>query len=507
MIGLSDKNAKDIIPLKKSYSIAGKQISFEAGKLALLANGAVSLSDTEGNVLLVTAGVKEDGLNEKADFFPLVVDYQEKYYATGKIWGNRFMKREARPTDAATLISRLIDRPIRPMFPKGVVNDTQIIASVLSSDNSRELGSWGITGASLALLQTGAPFEGPVAGVKLSLGQDQNFIYEPSFQEEEAALLTLIVAGTLDAITMVEADGKEVSEAEMLKTLEKAHEIIKEICNAQLDFMKVFETQFGIATPKIVYNLPDETLYDIVSDFLSEEKLEVLYNTGKKEFQHALDTLDVEVKSFLLEAGHVAEDTDMSFVGEMVYKRVKKVMRKNVLEKSKRLDGRALDEVRYVQCETGLLPRTHGSGLFQRGMTQVLSVATLGGPEDEQIMDGMHEETQKRYIHHYNFPPFSVGEVRMLRGVGRREIGHGRLAEKALESVLPTEAEFPYVVRVVSETTTCNGSSSMGAVSGSTLALMNAGVPLKNPVSWVAMGMIYDEDTGNYKILSDIQAQ
>ena len=313
MIGLSDKNAKDIIPLKKSYTIAGKSISFEAGKLALLANGSVSVSDEDGNILLVTAGLKEDGLNEKADFFPLVVDYQEKYYATGKIGGNRFMKREGKPSDAATLISRLIDRPIRPMFPKGIVNDTQIIACVLSSDNSRELGSWGITGASLALLQTGAPFEGPVSGVKLSLTSEQNFIYEPSFSEEENAILTVIVAGTLDAITMVEADGKEVSEADMLKTLAKAHEIIKELCNAQLDFMKSFETQFGIPTPKIVYNLPDETLYEVVSNFLTEEKLEILYNTGKKDFQHGLDTLDIEVRNYLLQAGHVAEDADMSF--------------------------------------------------------------------------------------------------------------------------------------------------------------------------------------------------
>lgn len=205
MIGLSDQNAKDIIPLKKSYTIAGKEITFEAGKLALLANGAVTLSDMDGNILLVTAGVKEEGLNTSTDFFPLVVDYQEKYYATGKIGGNRFMKREAKPTDAATLISRLIDRPIRPMFPKGIINDTQIIASVLSSDNSRELGAWGITGASLALLQSGAPFEGPVSGVKLALMPEGSFIYEPSFEDEKTALLTVIVAGTLDAITMVEA--------------------------------------------------------------------------------------------------------------------------------------------------------------------------------------------------------------------------------------------------------------------------------------------------------------
>lgn len=247
----------------------------------------------------------------------------------------------------------------------------------------------------------------------------------------------------------------------MLDALTHAHQIVIELCNAQLDFMKDFEKQFGIPTPKIVYNLPDTTLYHKVQAFLTDSKLETLYNKGKKEFQHELDTLDVEVTEFLKTEGDIKEDGDSGFVGAMVYKRVKEIMRKNILEKEKRLDGRKLDEVRHVSSETGLLPRTHGSGLFCRGITQVLSIATLGGPEDEQIVDGMHEETLKRYIHHYNFPPFSVGEVRMMRGVGRREVGHGRLAERALEPVLPSVEQFPYVVRVVSEVTTCNGSSSM----------------------------------------------
>lgn len=507
MIGLSDKNAKDIQPLRSSFTVSGKEITLETGKLALLANGSVTLSDDSGNVLLVTAGIKEEWLNEKADFFPLVVDYQEKYYATWKIGGNRFMKREAKPSDAATLASRLIDRPIRPMFPKGIVNDTQILATVLSSDNSRELGAWGITGASIALMMTGAPFEWPVAGVKIVLTQDNQYIYDPSFNDEKDAKLVLLIAGTLDAITMVEAGANEISEQEMLSALSYAHEIVKELCNAQLSFLETYKKQFGIPTPKIVYNLPDETLYHKVQEFLTDAKLECLYDKGKKEFQKELDTLDVEVVEFLTQQGELEEGDDTSFVGSMVYKRVKEVIRKNVLENERRLDGRKLDEVRYVSSETGLLPRTHGSGLFRRWITQVLSIATLGWPEDEQIIDGMHEETTKKYIHHYNFPPYSVGEVRMMRGVGRREIGHGRLAERALESVLPSQEEFPYIIRVVSEVTTCNGSSSMGSVCGSTLALMNAGVPIKSPVSGVAMGMIYDETTGKYKILSDIQAQ
>lgn len=507
MIGLSDVNAVDMKPLKKTYEIAGKKLSFESGKLGLLANGAVTMSDENGNMLFTTVGVKETGLNEQADFFPLVVDYQEKYYAAGKIGGNRFMKREARPSEAATLTSRMIDRPIRPMFPKGIINDTQIICTTLSNDNTSEQGSWGITSASLGLLMAGAPFEGPVAGVKLALMDDGIYVFDPDFSQEQEARLHIVVAGTQDAITMVEAGANEVSNAEMVATLSKAHDIIKDLCEAQQDFLADYEKQFGIKKIEPTFNNPDVSLYEKVQAFLTEEKLEVLYGKGKKEFQYELDTLDEETKNYLINEGDFTEEDDTSGVGAMVYKRVKEVMRKNVLENEKRLDGRAPNEVRRIKGETGLLPRTHGSALFQRGMTQVLNICTLGGPEDNMIVDGMYDETTKRYIHHYNFPPYSVGEVRMMRGAGRREIGHGRLAERALEPVLPSEAEFPYMIRTVSEVTTCNGSSSMASVCGSTMSLMQAGVPIKAPVSGVAMGMIYDESTGKYVILSDIQAQ
>lgn len=513
MLGLSDRNATQIQPLKKTYTIAGKEVTFETGKIGIMAQGSVTMSDTNGNVLFVTAGVKEKWVNESADFFPLVVDFVEKYYATGKIGGNRFMKREGRPSETATLTSRLIDRPIRPMFPKGIINDTQIMATVLSAnDDTAELGFWGITGASLALMQTGMPFEGPVSGVKVALMDDGSFVYDPTFDQEDASKLNIVVAGTLDAITMVEAGWKEVSNEEMLKTLEYAHGLIKEICNAQIDFNKDFEASFGIPEFTPTFNNPDESLYAKVSEFLSYEKLEALYNKGKKEFQHELDNLDEEVKAFLQESNLVDEatlesDQDLSFAGNLVYKRVKEVMRHNVLENEKRLDGRKLDEVREVIGSASVLPRTHGSAIFQRGMTQVLNITTLGGPEDIQIIDDMYEESTKRYIHHYNFPPYSVGEVRMMRWVGRREVGHGKLAERALEAVMPSLEEFPYMVRAVSEVTSCNGSSSMASVCGSTMSLMNAWVPIKNPVAWVAMGMIYDENSGKYKILSDIQAQ
>lgn len=515
MKGISDKNAASLVSLKKTYEIAGEKITFETGKLGLLINGAVTISDENDNVLFVTTGFKTKGLNENADFFPLVVDFQEKFYATGKIGGNRFQKREARPSDSATLTARLIDRPIRPMFPKGIINDTQVIATVLSSSGEKELGFWGIIGASLGLMMAGTPFEGPVASCNIAVTAEGEYIFNPTIAQEEEAVLNLLTAGTSDAITMIEAGGKEVSDELMLEAIAYSHNIIKEICKVQQDFIKEYEAQFGeIEKIEATFNLPDESLYDVVKEFLTEEKMACLYNKSKVDFQNELDNLDVLVTEFLTEKGHISEEENEdivqiseSEVGNLVYKRVKEVMRKNILEKGERLDGRKPTEVREVTSEVSLLPRTHGSALFRRGMTQALSIATLGGPDDELILDGMMPESTKRYMHHYNFPPYSVGEVRMMRGVGRREIGHGALAQRALEPVLPSEDEFPYVIRVVSEITTCNGSSSMASICGSTLSLMNAWVPIKAPVAGVAMGMIYDESTGKYVILSDIQAQ
>lgn len=515
MKGISDRNAASLVSLKKTYEIAGEKITFETGKLGLLINGAVTISDENDNILFVTTGFKTKGLNENAGFFPLVVDYQEKFYATGKIWGNRFQKREARPSDSATLTARLIDRPIRPMFPKGIINDTQVICTVLSASGEKELGFWGIVGASLGLQMAGAPFEGPVSSCNIAINNEGEYIFNPTTQQEAEAKLNLLTAGTTDAITMIEAGGKEVSDELMLEAIEYSHNIIKEISEIQKDFVNEYEKQFGtIDKIEATLNLPDESLYDIVKEFLTEEKMACLYNKSKVDFQNELDNLDVLVTEYLTEKGHISEEAreditqiNASEVGNLVYKRVKEVMRKNILEKGERLDGRKPTEVREVTSEVSLLPRTHGSALFRRGMTQSLSIATLWGPDDELLLDGMMPESTRRYMHHYNFPPYSVGEVRMMRGVGRREIGHGALAQRALEPVLPNEDEFPYVIRVVSEITTCNGSSSMASICGSTLSLMNAGVPIKTPVWGVAMGMIYDENSGEYVILSDIQAQ
>ena len=509
---LSDKNATQLTPLKKTYSVADKKVTWESGKLWLLINGTVTMRDEGDNILFVTTGIKEVWLNESAWFFPLVCDYQEKYYATGKIGGNRFMKREWRPSESATLTARMIDRPIRPMFPKWIINDTQVIATVFSSDGTKELGFWGITGASLGLLMAGAPFEWPVSAVKIALNQDWSYTYDPTQLEEDAAKLSLIVAGTIDAITMVEAGAKEISNDEMVDALAYAHTLVKTLCEAQLDYIAEYKKSFWESEVTPSFNLPDGSLYAEVEKFLTMEKLEVLYNKGKKEFQKALDILDVEVTEYLQEnnlvpAELLEKDPKLSFVWDLVYKRVKVVMRTNILENERRLDGRKMDEVREVIGEVGFLPRTHGSAMFQRGMTQVVNITTLGWPGDVQLIDGMMPESEKRYIHHYNFPPYSVGEVRMMRWVGRREIGHGRLAERALEPVLPSTEDFPYMMRSVSEVTTCNGSSSMASVCGSSMSLMHAWVPLTAPVAGVAMGMIYDDETGNYKILSDIQAQ
>lgn len=506
---LSDINIINITPFKKTYNIWNKNITFETWKLWFLANWSVTISDDFWNVLFVTAWIKESEINEKANFFPLVVDYQEKFYATWKIWWNRFIKRETKPSELAVLTSRLIDRPIRPMFPKGFINDVQIIATVLSSNNESDLWFFGITWASLAIMMAWAPFEWPVSWVKIVQNLEWKFIFDPSFEEEQQSKLNLIVAGTSDAITMVESSWKEVSQNEMIEWLKFAFNIIKDLCNAQNDFIKDYKKQFWSFEIKQYYNLVDENLFDKVASFLTNEKLELLYGLGKKDFQYQLDKFTLEVKEFLW----INEDNidefwiDIDSIWELVYKRVRQVMRKNILENEKRLDLRKLDEVRPIKCETWLLPRVHWSALFQRGMTQALSITTLWWPNDIQVIDNMYEETTKRYIHHYNFPPFSVWEVRTLKWVWRREIWHWKLVEKALEAVLPSETEFPYMIRVVSEIMTCNGSSSMASVCWSTLSLMQAWVPITAPVAWIAMWIIFDEETCNYKILSDIQAQ
>ncbi len=486
--------------------------------MALFASGSVVIKDEAGNFLLTTAGI---GNPKDGDFFPLTVEYQEKYYASGKIGGNRFQKREGRPSEAAILNSRLIDRPIRPMFPKGTRTDVQIISTIMSSTGESDFGFFGITGASLALLLSGVVgFEGPIAGVRISADDFGNFLFDPSFEILEKSSLDLTIAGTADTITMVESQGKEVDNDTMIRAFEFGQKIITELCHAQNDFLAKYKSVHAL--PEVTLAIAEENpeIATFVQNNISQADIDALYGLGKIEFHDAIgevvENIAIKYANIFTEnisdfddAKNILEENSISIseIADEIKSIVKSDMRAKILAGGGRLDGRNPAEVRPVSTDVAILPRTHGSGLFERGVTQVLSVTTLGGPSDIQIVDDMYEEDLKRYIHHYNFPPYSVGEVRPLRGVGRREVGHGRLAEKALEPVLPSEEEFPYMIRVVSETVTCNGSSSMASVCGSTLSLMDAGVPIKAMVAGVAMGMIFDEETGKYVILSDIQAQ
>lgn len=520
LVWLKDSQALDRAVVAKTYKIGNKNISFESGRLALFATGSVVIQDEVGNFLLTTCGI---GNPKDGDFFPLTVEFQEKYYATGKIGGNRFMKREGRPSEASILNSRMIDRPIRPMFPKGTRTDTQIISSIMSSSGLSDFGWYGITGASVSVMLAGVTeFEGPVAGVRIASDESGNFIFDPTFDQIATAHLDLTVAGTLDAITMVESQGSEVSNELMVRAFEYAHEIVKSLCHAQLDFVAEYKKIHALPTTTLTVGETDTSTIAKVRECVAESDIQAVYGLGKLEFHDAMH--DLIEKTYLtlnpspkgegdgtdspsLKEKGSGDEVKMGDIADSVKWIIQEHMRARILETKTRLDGRRCDEVRPVRASAPILPRTHGSALFERGVTQVLSVATLGGPGDIQLVDDMFEEDTKRYIHHYNFPPFSVGEVKPLRWVGRREVGHGRLAEKALEPVLPSAVDFPYMMRVVSETTTCNGSSSMASVCGSTMALMDAGVPIKAMVAWVAMGMIYDEDTGKYEILADIQAQ
>ncbi|OGJ50350.1 polyribonucleotide nucleotidyltransferase [Candidatus Peregrinibacteria bacterium RIFOXYB2_FULL_32_7] len=482
-----------------SSEFAGRDFVLETGKLAQFASGSVCAKFGDIQIL-VTVGVAPE-VKEGGDFLPLSVDFQEKFYASGKIKGSRFIKREGRPSDDCILTARVIDRPIRPMFPKGMRNEVQVVATVLSTDKSMNAGPLAITAASMAILLSGAPFEQAVSAVRIGR-QNGEFILMPTYEQIEKGDMELVVAGTKDAITMVEAQAKEVPDEEMLKALDFAHGHIKKLCELQEELLK----KCDIKAIKIEEAVLSEDLCQKVESLMNNEMMDALYSKGKKEFKDALYNLTEKVLENFADEIECESCTEAN-VEEAVYKMLKKYMRENVLSKGKRLSGREVAEVRKINCEVGLLPRVHGSGLFNRGETQVLSCVTLGGPSSAQVEDTMDTDTESSFWHYYTFLPFAVGEVRSYRGVGRREIGHGKLAEKALRAVLPEKEQFPYTIAIVSETLACNGSSSMGSVCGSTLALMDAGVPIKRPVTAIAMGLIMDQETGEYKILSDIEAQ
>ncbi|KKP36663.1 MAG: Polyribonucleotide nucleotidyltransferase [Candidatus Peregrinibacteria bacterium GW2011_GWA2_33_10] len=486
---------------KVELNIEGRTLKLEQGLFAEQSTGAVlaSFGDTVVLATCVMSDQKRDGI----DFFPLSVDYEEKFYATGKIKGSRFIKREGQPSENAILTSRLIDRPLRPLFPKDMRNDVQIISMALSADMEVEPGITAINAASAALVVSGIPFDGPVGAVRIGYINDDNnekkLIVNPTYEQIEKGFLDLVVVGTKDAITMVEAGAKEVPEDVLLQALEIAHTHIKKLCALQE------ELRAKIAPKTISYESVDinKDVYDAVNNSVNDEAFDNVKGKTKAEIKVKLHEIEDQVIS-KLQSEIDAEKFSEKKIKEVLSEKFEKRMRYNILEKEIRVDGRKLDEIRPVSCMTGVLPRTHGSAIFQRGQTQALTITTLGSPGAAQIIDTMDEDSVKRYMHHYNFPPFSTGEAKPLRGASRREIGHGALAERALVPVIPDKDVFPYTIRLVSEILSCNGSSSMASVCGSTLSLMDAGVPIKKPVSGIAMGLVTGEN-GAFKILSDIQ--
>ncbi|MDK2784271.1 MAG: polyribonucleotide nucleotidyltransferase [Bacillota bacterium] len=472
-------------------TLAGRPLSVEIGHVAKQADGAalVRYGDT---VVLVTACCS-DTPREGIDFFPLTVDYEERLYAVGKIPGG-FIKREGRPSEKAILSARLIDRPIRPLFPKGFRNDVQVVALVLSvdQDNSPQIAA--LLGASVALSISDIPFDGPIAGVVVGLVGDE-FVLNPTIAQQEASRLHLTLAGKKDAVMMVEAGANEVDEETMLRAIAFGHEAIKELVAFEEEIVR----KVGKEKRQVVLYQVDPEVEAKVRAYAEPELRKALTEPEKLQREEALDKVEEEaVLKFIEEYPDKEKD-----IREVVHQLTKELVRKMILEEGVRPDGRALDEIRPITVEVGVLPRVHGSGLFTRGQTQVLTTLTLGAVGDEQILDGLGVEESKRFMHHYNFPPFSTGETRPMRGPGRREIGHGALAERALEPMIPDESVFPYTIRLVSEVLESNGSTSMASVCGSTLALMDGGVPIKAPVAGVAMGLIKEED--KFAVLTDIQ--
>jgi len=471
--------------------LAGRKLSIETGRIAQLADAAVLVryGDT---VVLVTACASAEP-KEGIDFFPLSVDYEERLYAVGKIPGG-FIKREGRPTEKAILSARLIDRPIRPLFPHGYRNDVQVVATVLSvdQDNLPEIAA--MIGSSAALSISTIPFQGPTGSVLVGR-VDGELVLNPNNEEREKSDLHLVVSGTKDAVMMVEAGAKEVPEDVMLEAIMFAHDNIKKI----VAFIEEIVAKVGKEKKEYTVFKPEEEIETAVREYATQKTLDAIRTPDKLERQEKIDAVKEETFEHFAEIFPEKEKD----IDEVLYDILKEQVRKLITEEGIRPDDRKLDEIRPISSEVGVLPRVHGSGLFTRGQTQVLTIATLGALGDVQILDGLTEEESKRYMHHYNFPPYSVGETRFMRGPGRREIGHGALAERALEPMIPSEEEFPYTIRLVSEVVSSNGSTSQGSVCGSTLALMDAGVPIKAPVAGVAMGLM--KEKGNVAILTDIQ--
>ncbi len=471
--------------------LGGRTLTIENGKMAKQANGAVLVR--YGDTVVLVAATASAEPREGVDFFPLTVDYEEKMYAAGKIPGG-FIKREGRPAESAILCSRLIDRPIRPLFPEGFRNDVQIIATVLSVDQDNPPEIAAMIGASCALCVSDIPFMGPIAGVRVGR-VDGEFVINPTEEQRAKSDLNLTVAGSHDAVMMVEAGANELPEEVILESILFGHQEIRRIVEFQNEIAKAC----GKEKREVKLFQVPEDLDRAIRSYAAEKLDAAVRNPDKLKRDEDIAAVKAEVVEHFIEE-YPEATKEIAYV---LHKMTKEIVRRMITHEKIRPDGRGLEEVRPVSCEVGILPRTHGSGLFTRGQTQILTITTLGSLGDEQIIDGLGPEMAKHYIHQYNFPGYSVGEARPARGPGRREIGHGALAERALVPVIPPVEEFPYTIRLVSEVLESNGSSSMGSVCGSTLSLMQAGVPIKRPVSGVAMGLVKDGD--HYTILTDIQ--
>ena len=484
----------------KTYSmeLAGRTLTVETGKMAGLANGSALIRYGETTVIVnVTASKKP---REGIDFFPLSVDYEERLYAVGRIPGS-FQKREGKPSDKAILVARAIDRPIRPLFPKDLRNDVCVNAMVLSVDPDCSPEVAAQIGTSVAISISDIPFNGPTAAVSVGY-VDGEIVINPTLAQRERNRLNLTVAGTYEKVSMIEAGADEIPEDVMLEAIMAGHREIQKVT----EFIKGIVAEIG--KPKFTYESFDVApeLYDAIAEFAKDKMYDAVQAVDKEDRDAKLEVLQAEIEEHLKEKYGEAYEEIAPKVGDAIYKLEKKTVRHMILEEHKRVDGRALDEIRPLSAEVDILPRVHGSALFSRGQTQVMSIVTLGTVGDEQELDGLDEETSKRYIHHYNFPPYSVGEARPSRGPGRREIGHGALAERALAPVIPSQDEFPYTIRVVSEILSSNGSTSQGSICGSTMALMAAGVPIKEPVAGISTGLVTDDtDRSRYIMLTDIQ--
>jgi polyribonucleotide nucleotidyltransferase len=499
--------------------IGGKELKVKVKNLAEQASGSIMVQ--YGDTLVLATAVMADQKKEGVDFFPLTVDYEERYYAAGKILGSRYIRRESRPSDEAILTSRFIDRAIRPRFPKDLKREVQVVITCLSWDAENDPDIIGLIAASLALSISNIPWSGPLASLRIGLppnGKGKEFILNPTYSEREKNDLDLAITGLESKsaeflgnkkgddilVNMIETEGNEVEEELILEAIEFAKPNLAKLINFQKEIIE----KVGRDKLKIEETSPDVGLEKEIKDFLGNRLEQALYRSDKSERMDEVNGLREELSVFIEGKGSQNKEGEIQYAKEFFEKEIERVIHKNIVGqepgKEKRPDGRKVDEIRSIQGEVGLLPRTHGSGLFIRGQTKALSILTLGAPGDVKLLEGMETMGKKRFMHHYNFPPYSVGEVRPIRGPGRRDIGHGMLAEKALLPLVPSFEDFPYTIRIVTEILSSNGSTSMASTSSSSLALMDAGVPIKRPCAGIALGLMQDSK-GNYKILTDIQ--